>query len=382
MTLASLFVLLAIVATVALAGMLAVAALNAIGFPRLAAASPAPSSLPAVSVLIPARNEAANIGATVRMLLAQSYPTFELLILDDQSTDGTGEVARQAAAGDPRLRVLGGAPLAAGWLGKNWACHQLAQAARHDLLLFTDADVRWQPGALAAVVAHRQTSSAALLTIWPTQVTVTWGERLVAPLMALAVLAYLPVWLAHHSPYVLAAAANGQCLLFTHRGYAQCGGHSAVRGEIIEDVRLAQRVKAVGLALRMADGAGLLQTRMYHNWGEVRDGYAKNILAGHWNSPALLLFSALFHLLVFVGPWLWLGAGLFASETLGWPQWPVALIVMGIGVRGLTAAMTQQRLRDALLLPISTLLMCWIATQALWWRLRHGGPIWKGRVIR
>lgn len=382
MTLASLFVLLAIVATVALAGMLAVAALNAIGFPRLAAASPALSSLPAVSVLIPARNEAANIGATVRMLLAQSYPTFELLILDDQSTDGTGEVARQAAAGDPRLRVLGGAPLAAGWLGKNWACHQLAQAARHDLLLFTDADVRWQPGALAAVVAHRQTSSAALLTIWPTQVTVTWGERLVAPLMALAVLAYLPVWLAHHSPYVLAAAANGQCLLFTRRGYAQCGGHSAVRGEIIEDVRLAQRVKAVGLALRMADGAGLLQTRMYHNWGEVRDGYAKNILAGHWNSPALLLFSALFHLLVFVGPWLWLGAGLFASETLGWPQWPVALIVMGIGVRGLTAAMTQQRLRDALLLPISTLLMCWIATQALWWRLRHGGPIWKGRVIR
>jgi chlorobactene glucosyltransferase len=379
---------LAIFTTIALLLLTGVAAHNLSHFPRLRRATPDRNGEAGtwqkpggVSILIPARNEATRIGPTVAALLAQAYPTFEVLVLDDDSADGTGEIARQAAQGDPRFCILRGEPLPAGWVGKNWACHQLAQAATYELLLFTDADVCWQPGALAAAVAQLQTSDADLLTLWPTQTTVTWSERLVVPLMALAVLAYLPVWLAHHSPYPAAAAANGQALLFRRGAYWNCGGHAGVRGEVVEDVRLAQRVKAARLRLRMADGNWLVQTRMYHCWPEVRDGYAKNILAGHWNSPALLIFSTLFHLLIFVGPWLWLAMGAAGYPIPGWPLWPLALVALGIGVRALTAWMTRQRLADAFWLPLSVLIMSWIAAQALWWRLRYGGPVWKGRRL-
>ncbi|MFQ3647257.1 MAG: glycosyltransferase, partial [Anaerolinea sp.] len=134
-----------------------------------------PSARPFVSILIPARNEAAVIGQTVAALTQQTYPHFELLILDDQSSDGTAEIAR--AAGDKRTRILTGRPLPSGWAGKNWACWQLAQEARGDLLLFTDADTRWEPEALAALLAHQEMTQADLLTAWPTQITHTWAER-------------------------------------------------------------------------------------------------------------------------------------------------------------------------------------------------------------
>jgi len=141
----------AIVALV-LGVMLLIAIINARAFPRLQWPTPSEASelnQPfGVSVLIPARNEGAIIGGTVQALLAQHYPNFEIIMLDDYSTDNTRLMAETAARGDSRLRVLAGAPLPVGWLGKNWACHQLAAAARHDILIFTDADVTWGPHAL------------------------------------------------------------------------------------------------------------------------------------------------------------------------------------------------------------------------------------------
>lgn len=351
--------------------------------PRLARPAPQPPSnrkAAGVSVLIPARNEAHNIAATVAQLRQQEYPSFELLVLDDHSDDGTATVATTAAAGDQRFRLLVGSPLPPGWGGKNWACHQLANAARYDYLLFTDADVQWQPQALQAVVALQQQTRADLLTVWPTQLTVTWGERLVVPLMSFAIWAYLPVWLAHHTPFPSAAAANGQCLLFRRTAYERCGGHVAIRGRVLDDVLLAQRVKATGGRLRMADGAGLIRCRMYGSWQEVLYGYAKNILAGHNSSPLFLLASTLFHLTVFVGPWLWLFVGR-VYPTTGWPQWPLGLIALTWLLRLLTAWATRQRLIDALFMPLAVLLMTRIALLSLWWHWRYGAPQWKGRLM-
>jgi chlorobactene glucosyltransferase len=279
-------------------------------------------------------------------------------------------------------------------MGKNWACHQLAQAAADcgatagsavarevDILLFADADVFWQPGAVAALVAEMQRSHADLLTVWPTQITVTWGERLTVPLMALAVLGYLPLRLAHDFYHPLAAAANGQCMAFHRAAYAAIGGHAGVRGAVVEDVRLAQRIKSVGLKLRMADGNQLIRCRMYEGWHAAIDGYAKNILAGHGNHVSLLLLSTLFHWAVFVWPWFWLAAG--ANWILpGWPQWPALLVALGVGARALTAAATHQRIGDALLMPLSVILMTWVALRAIWWRWRFGGVVWKGRILR
>lgn len=349
-------------------------------FPRLSVGA-TQEVYPPISVLIPARNEAAVIGQTISALLAQTYPNFEVMLLDDHSTDATASVATGVAAGDPRFRLISGTALPTGWNGKNWACHQLAEAARYDLLLFTDADVQWRPGALAALATMQTTTQADLLTIWPTQLTQSWGERLVVPLMSFAVLAYLPVAFAHNSPYPQAAAANGQCMFFRRQAYQTCGGHKAVHNRVLEDVLLAQRVKAAGLRLHMADGAGLVACRMYTSWQATLHGYAKNILAGHGASVLFLLASTGFHLLLFVAPWLWLVGGALGWGKSGWPWWPLALILLGYLARGMTAYSTNQRLHDTLWLPLSVLLMTRIAFQALWWQFRYGGAQWKGRRI-
>lgn len=359
-------------------------------FPRLRL-RPLPDNPPLVSLLIPARNEAAVIAGAVSRLLAQTYPNFELILLDDNSQDGTAELAQEAAGDDPRFRLMRGRPLPDGWLGKNWACRQLSEAARGEILIFSDADVIWRPDALAAVVGNQfsvisdqysvisdrypvgQQPDIDLLTVWPTQQTETWPERLVVPTMALAILAYLPVLPVHYTSWPIFAAANGQCMVFRREAYRAVGGHAAARGEIVEDVALARRIKAAGRRLRMVDGNRLIGCRMYGGWQEVRDGFAKNILAGYGNSVPFLLASTVFHWLVFVFPWIWLAV----TGSL----WALALAAGGVILRGATAVFTRQRARDAFFMPLTVLLMTRIAAQSIWQHYR-GGPTWKGRVLK
>ena len=345
---------------------------NLIFFPRLRVVQP--EAQPLMSVLIPARNEATVIASMVEQVLAQTYTNIELLVLDDDSSDGTGTLAEQAAGGDERFRLLHGEALPNGWLGKNWACHQLAQFARGDLLLFLDADVQLQPEALGSLVGMLTREKASLLTVWPMQITSSWGERLVVPLMSFAILGYLPVLPVHYTPWSAFAAANGQCLLFTRQTYQEIGGHAAVWENVVEDVALARRVKRVGLRIRMADGNRLVSCRMYPGgWSEVRDGFAKNILAGHGNSALFLLVSTAFHGLIFILPWVW---WIFGGD------WLVLLLgLIGVLLRALTAVFTHQRIRDALFMPLSVLLMTGIAFRSILWHHR-GDAVWKGRPIR
>ena len=356
--------------SVALAIMGITAATNFLFFPRLQTSQP--TSQPKLSILIPARNEATVIGKTVQMLLAQSYANFELILLDDQSDDGTAKIAQQAANEDVRFRILAGKPPPAGWLGKNWACHQLGQAALGDWLLFADADTQWQPNAVAALQAHAEKGEADLLASWPTQQTESWAERLIVPLIGFAILCYLPILPVHHTQWPAFAAANGQCLLFRRAAYTKIGGHTAVASNVLEDVTLAKQIKAHGLRLRLADANGLIGCRMYQNWTEVQAGFAKNILAGHGGSVPFLLLSTLFHWLIFIVPWVWF------IVTLD--LWPLLLGLGGIGLRGATAVFSQQRLTDAIFMPISVLLMSRIAAVSVWWRWR-GTAHWKGRSI-
>ncbi|HRL10691.1 MAG TPA: glycosyltransferase [Aggregatilineales bacterium] len=365
-----------LIAFAALTYVTLVATMNVFAFPRVGARPTALASAPRVSVLIPARNEARVIANTVRAHLAQDYPDFEVLVLDDHSDDSTGDIAR--AAGDDRLTVHAGQPLPPGWLGKNWACQQLADQAGGDLLLFTDADVRWEPGALAALVSELQRTRADLLTVWPTQITRTWSERLTVPLMALVVVGYLPIIGTHTVPHPAFAAANGQCMLWRREAYLRAGGHEAVRNRIVEDVALARRVKASKMHLIMEDGGGLIACRMYHNWPEVRDGYAKNILHGHGGLIPLLL-STVLHWLMLLYPWLLAVIAIMSGDRL-LLAWAAALIALGVLVRMLTAAVTRQRLLDALLLPASALVMTVIAFRAIYWQFT-GGPRWKGRTV-
>jgi chlorobactene glucosyltransferase len=357
------------IVTVSLILIALTAILNAITFPRLSILSK-PSQFPLVSVLIPARDEGDIIRETVKCWLSVIYPNHEVLILDDQSSDDTASIALTVASGDPRVRILQGAPLPDGWKGKNWACHQFVQAARGDILIFTDADVRWEPQALTALVAEMIVSRADLFTVWPTQITETLAERLVVPLMGFVIIGYLPLLAVHHINWPIFSAAVGQCLAFRRQAYEAIGGHEAISKAIVEDMAFARGIKRRHLHLRAADGAGIISTRMYHGWPDVRDGFAKNILGGHGNSMAFLAFSTFFHWSLFVFPWVWLFFDPIQAMILG---------SLGILVRALTAAVTRQRLRDALFLPVSVLLMTLITVRSAQWHFT-GGPRWRGRI--
>lgn len=366
--------LLVFCALVVIAG---VTSLNALTFLRLR--SSALQAYPLVSVLVPARDEAQVIAETVRRILAQDYPSFELILLDDHSSDGTADLAKAAAGDDTRMLILAGQALPEGWTGKNWACWQLAGKAQGEILVFSDADVRWESGALTAIVAGMQATKADVFSVWPTQRSGSWGERLVVPLMMFAVLGYLPEVAVRFVPLSAFAAANGQCLAFRKEAYERVRGHFSVRNRVVEDVAMARLSKASGLRLVMALGSEMVWCRMYQCWREVRDGFAKNILAGHGH-PLYLVASTLFHWLLFIVPWIWLLVGGWIDLGTGWPFAPLLLIGLGLGSRLLSAKVAGHRLVDAAFMPVSVFLMTIIAIQSLWWHA-HGGPLWKGRKI-
>ena len=365
------------IASVALIGMSLILLSNLLSFPDLKEGDISERE-DRVSVLIPARNEAAVIGVSARSLLRQTHSRMELLILNDNSDDGTERVAIESSGNDHRLRVIPGQPVPRGWMAKNWACQQLAEQASGEILVFTDADVVWQQRALDSLLCEFERTSADMLAVMPTQETSSWPERLCVPLMALAIHAYLPAAAVHNTTHPLLAAANGQCIAFSRAAYGSLGGHASVRDSILDDIALARRVKGVGLRLRMAEADGLITCRMYRDWKTVREGYAKNILPG-FGGVAGLIVSTVFHWVVFVVPWGLLGLG-FAGGQVPWhPYWAALLVCSGVFIRGMSAWRTGQRAGDAFLLPISVILMTGIAAQSLWWHWRYGGPLWKGR---
>ncbi len=376
-----------LIPTLALVVIALIAILNALTFPRLRKTAPQKNA-PLVSAVVPMRNETDVIAEAVKSLLRQDYPNLEIILLDDQSTDDTAKVAERAAGNDPRLKILHGEPLPAGWLGKPWACHQLSQHANGGHLLFTDADVRWEPNGISALMREAKRSRADLLTAWATQITETWTERLVVPMMGFAIQAYLPIQAVHHIPFKFFAAANGQCLLFRRDAYQTIGGHAAIKNNILDDMGLAYAIKENRLRLRAADANGLIRTRMYRNWNQVRDGFAKNILAGHGNNPIILFFAAIFHWWLFILPPLFLLlSALCLPLSANWlpPSasclLPSALLTaLSLTIRALTAAATRQRIADSLFMPVSVLLMTIIAARSVRWRFT-GGSQWKGRNI-
>ena len=244
-----------------------------------------------VAVLLPVRNEARRLEPCLRSLLAQTgVPELQVLVLDDQSTDGTSDVVRRVAGDDRRVRLVPGKPLPDGWWGKPWACHQLAdEAGATDggadpgtsrpptLLVFVDADVVLAPYAVAATVAALRASGLDLLCPCPRQLTVSASERLVQPLLQWSWLTTLPLRRAESSSRPSLTAANGQLLAVDAAAYRRAGGHAAVRAQLLEDIALLRAVKASGGRGTVADGTRVATCRMYDGWPALRDGYAKSL---------------------------------------------------------------------------------------------------------
>jgi len=238
------------------------------------AATDTVSGRPTVSVVIPARNEEARLGSCLDSLLAQRGVAFEVIVVDDHSTDRTREIA--LSFGNPQIRVIEAGPLPDGWTGKNNAVTAGSKAARGEWLLFTDADTIHLPGSLARSLDEARRHSAAMLSYSPEQVVKTFAEKAVMPVIfAELAAAYRPSQVS--DPSSPAAAANGQYILITREVYDAVGGHAAIAENLLEDVALARAVKRSGRKIFFRYGGDTVQTRMYRSFAQLREGWTKNL---------------------------------------------------------------------------------------------------------
>ncbi|HEX6588086.1 MAG TPA: glycosyltransferase family 2 protein [Longimicrobiales bacterium] len=298
--------------------LLVVAAVSLVRHPRLRTHADAADG-PFVSVIIPARNEAPNIGPLLASLARTNYPNREVIVVDDRSTDGTGDIveALQERTEGDWLRLVHGSDVPDGWFGKPWACWQGYQAARGDVLLFTDADTRHEPDLLGRSVSALQATGADLFTILPEQTLGSFWERSVMPHMLFMLGLRYNAWVGNRTRNPLHVVANGQYIMMPRASYDAIGGHQAVKHEVVEDLRLAQVVVAGGRKLHLAHAEEFMRTRMYRSLGGILEGWTKNVAIGaRYSLP---------HLGPFV-PWLILG-----FTVLAWLVPPLILLIEAFG---------------------------------------------------
>ncbi|GAC1433215.1 MAG: hypothetical protein NVSMB5_26950 [Candidatus Velthaea sp.] len=237
---------------------------------------------PLVSVIVPARDEERSIERCVRSLLAQSAPRVEVIVVDDRSTDGTAHILERLARANARLLVVRGATLPEGWVGKPWALHQGAQAARGKWLLFTDADSEHAPFSITSALAFAQSTGSDAVTISTHQELGSLAERVVLPsILGLIFFASGTFATLNDPARPERALANGQYIFIARRAYDALGGHESVSDRIVEDVEFARRIKRDGrFRLTIAGGEELARVRMYHSLREIWDGFTKNVYFG------------------------------------------------------------------------------------------------------
>jgi chlorobactene glucosyltransferase len=359
--------------------------------PRLARRTPNLSDAPwaagpLVSVIVPARNESATIQIVVSSILATTYSPFELLVVDDRSTDDTAAIVERLRL-DSRVKLIRGDELPEGWYGKPWACFQGYRHARGELLLFTDADTRHEPKLLGHAVGALLAQHAALVTVSPVQRCVTFWERIVMPqIWFLLGLRYSPssVNRARRPRDVI---ANGQFILTTREAYEAAGTHAAVRHEVAEDLALAQTYLGKGLKLHFAFAERLMETRMYHGLAHLIEGWSKNIyLGGRQSFPQEPFRRALVPLMMIVAMLYWLippavliatvispqlaqlGSAALLATSLSAAFW--MLICYGMGIPVLYG----------LGYPIGALMALYIALRSTWRGSRR--VEWRGRVYQ
>lgn len=335
------------------------------------------SDAPGLSVLIPVRNEEEAIAEALRSILCHPAPNLEVVVLDDHSTDATASIVRSIAATDARVRLVQGAPLPAGWCGKQHACWQLAHEAAHENLVFLDADVRLLPGAITRLAnLFRERPDIHLFSGVPRQITGSFLERLLIPLIHFILLGYLPIPFARLSRNPAFAAGCGQLFAARRPAYLAVDGHRAIRSSLHDGVKLPRTFRAGGWMTDLFDATDLAECRMYRNAREVWRGLGKNAIEGLAHPAAITPWSVLL-LGGQVLPWvLLLQAIANPSANL-----PLAALASGLTLlpRILAAARFRQSWIGAALHPLGILLLVIIQWCALFRHWRGRPSEWRGR---
>ncbi len=351
---------------------------NFIDLKSLPKASPA--NYPKVSVMVPARNEEANIAACIMSLLDQNYPNYEVLVLNDHSEDKTPKILNELQLQYPQLKILTGKDLPEDWLGKCWACHQLSQEASGDLLLFTDADTRHKLHSITRSVSALQQNQADMLTLIPYQELGSFWERVIVPLIHFSVLCYLPIkfiWRRKSSAFVF---ANGQFMLFTRKMYETINGHESVKNALVEDVWLCKAVKRAGGKPMVFRAIDEMSCRMYRNFKDTYEGFSKNLFPGLGSNLAAITVISALSFLFYIAPFGFLLQAIIDGEfTLASLYLPLSHVLIGILLRLIIALWFKLSLFESVLHVLSMSMFILIAMNSVRWIKFGKGALWKGR---
>lgn len=343
---------------------------------------------PKVSICIPARNEEKNIRKCVESCLSQNYQEFEVLVLDDGSTDQTPTILNELQSKNDRLIVLRGSKKPENWLGKPWACHQISERAQGDILVFIDADVWLEPETLAKTVHILQ--SVDMLTVWPHQQMKGFWENLIIPSVYFTLFTLLPAVYVERSPRWLPrfllpklepqfVAANGQFLAFRRLTYLQTGGHTTAQSAIVDDMAIAKKVKASGFRLKMISGFRQVYCRMYTSHSEIWTGFRKNFLVG-FESLSLFIIMGILHFLVFLFPLITLLIS-WQNENTNILLLSGLILLLIIKQRLIIQRMFNWSITYSLIHPISVLWFQFLGIQCLLDLMLNIKPSWKGRKV-
>ncbi len=324
-----------------------------------------------ISILIPARNEEQNISKLLNSLVSQKNYNIEILVLDDNSSDGTYQVIYDFSSKYNNLKAIKGKPLPEGWLGKNWACHQLSEIAKGDILLFIDSDVILHQEAIPTLLANFYEFKLDALSVFPTQIMNSFGEKLVVPLMNWILLSMLPLFLVRKSKFQSFVAANGQLFLFSKEAYNKIGGHQSVRNNPVEDMELARNLKKNGLKIATFLGGELVKCNMYDGFLSSIQGFSKNFYKGFNINWLLFLLFVLLISIINLIPFF-----LVFSNVLN-----IIIIILIILNRIILSYLSKQNIFTNLLFHIPQFIVFLLIGIISVYKTKFGKNVWKGRPI-
>lgn len=324
-----------------------------------------------VSVLIPARNEERYIEKCIRNVMMQTYSNLEIVIYDDSSTDGTNSIVIKTSKEDKRVKIINGESLPDGWRGKNFACWNLSKHAEGNYFLFIDADVTMEKDAVGSALYEIQNKNADILSVFPKQIILSFGEKAVVPFLNWLLISFIPVKFISSPKYKSLAGANGQFILWKKETYEKSGGHSAVKNEIVEDIEIAKYLKKNGYNTFLLLSNDLVFCRMYNSFKEAVSGFSKNIYPASASSPLLFIFNILFIVL----------SNLLPLILMFYNEYYIGLILIIILQRVIVSIVSSQNIfMNILLYPLQMLMLLYISIRSVV-HSRSGRSVWKGRTL-
>ncbi len=326
-----------------------------------------------LSILIPARNEEKNIENLLQNLIELSDLEtiyFEIIVLNDHSTDNTAQIVTRFSAQNSKIKLVNGSSLPKGWLGKNWACHQLAEIGKGNFYIFLDADVQLSTGAISSSIARMHTYNLDLLSLFPQQKMHSFGEQQIVPLMHYLLLNLLPLRLVRTSPLPPLSAANGQFMLFKASIYRQYLFHKKVKNNVLDDVNIMRFAKESKLKTEVLLGNNQVFCRMYTSGYEAFNGFSKNLFLGFGKNA---IGFQLYFLLIF---WLWLPFWLWVD----WRLSVLSFILIAVQNIFISILANQNSFRNLIFHPFQMILYTFIGLNSMYIHLTNRVE-WKGRKV-